>query len=376
MVELSLKHGNTEESAYGYVTHAITLVAVMRDYRAAHAFDRLALDVNQRFDDLKARAKVNHMFSCYIGFWRRPISECFAYSREAYNAGLESGDFVYAAYGCFHESWHALFKGWELERFNRYYGEKLGFLERIKNRSFYDAHQLMLHWGLGLQGRTLERGSLSSAQFDENLYLERYRNVEFFTTFYLIAKLNLLYTLGDYSGARTTARRAEQVALGVRGMIWDAWFCFYHALARTAGDPGCDNNSLSPEVLHKLDLLIDQMGLWAENSPCNFAHQHHLLQAERARIDGHTVDAIENYEAAVAGAADAGFIHHQALAKELYARFWLARGNKLLASDNPFGHQSIRSGTLVARAAGEGRCGAKMMKHELVDKNGDRKIIT
>ncbi len=94
MVELSLEHGNTEESAYGYITHAITLGAVLGDYAAAYEFGRLALEVNRRFDDIGGRAKVNHMFSCYIGFWRRPIAESFPYSREAYRAGLESGDLV------------------------------------------------------------------------------------------------------------------------------------------------------------------------------------------------------------------------------------------------------------------------------------------
>ncbi|MEA3278269.1 MAG: AAA family ATPase [Pseudomonadota bacterium] len=330
MVELSLEHGNTEESAYGYVTHAITLGAILRDYAAAYEFGRLALAVNHRFDDLRARAKVNHMFSCYIGFWRRPIAESFPYSRAAYSAGLESGDFVYAAYGCFHESWHALFSGWELERFQQHYGEKLGFLERVRNRSFYDAHQLMLHWGLSLQGRTRELGGLSDEQFDESTYLERYRQVDFFTAFHHIAKLSLLYTFGDYAGARAMARRSQRVSLGVRGMIWDAWLCFYHALTLTAS--GQDSRTgLTKAERCKLDELTDRMGLWARNGPQNFAHQHRLLQAERARIDGRPADAIEHYEAAVSGATEAGFIQHQALAKERYAEFWLARGTTRLA---------------------------------------------
>ena len=38
MVRLSLVHGNVEESAYGYVTHAITVGPVRGDYQAAYAF--------------------------------------------------------------------------------------------------------------------------------------------------------------------------------------------------------------------------------------------------------------------------------------------------------------------------------------------------
>jgi predicted ATPase len=134
MVLLSLQHGNAPESAYGYATHAITLGALMRDYPGAYEFGRLALEVNRHFDALRSRAKVNHMFSSYVGLWCRPIEDNFACSREACRAGLESGDFVYAAYGCFHESWHAMFSGMNLQRYHDEYAEKLGFLDRAGNR--------------------------------------------------------------------------------------------------------------------------------------------------------------------------------------------------------------------------------------------------
>ncbi len=38
MVRLSLVHGNVEESAYGYVTHAITVGPVRGDYQSAYEF--------------------------------------------------------------------------------------------------------------------------------------------------------------------------------------------------------------------------------------------------------------------------------------------------------------------------------------------------
>ena len=97
MVNLSLTYGNVEESAYGYITYAIEVGPRRGDFASAYAFGRLALKVNETFDDLTARAKVNHMFSCYISFWRKHIASCFPHSREAYLSGLESGDLLYGA---------------------------------------------------------------------------------------------------------------------------------------------------------------------------------------------------------------------------------------------------------------------------------------
>lgn len=329
MVSLSLKYGNSPESAYGYVTHAITLGAVKRNYSAAYAYGRLALEINRKFDDLRSRAKINHMFSCYIGFWCRPIDESFAYSREAYNTGVESGDFVYAAYGCFHESWHALFAGMNLCEYEKDYGDKLGFLERAGNRSFRDAHQLMLQWGKSIQGKTHSPGELVSVQFDESLYLSLYRESEFFVAFHHIAKLHLLYLFGDYSGARDMADQAQSVALGIRGMIWDAWLCLYRGLTITAWH--AENGTVNELEREQLRQSIELMELWAKNSPRNFAHHHRLLLAEQARLTGDVSGAIDCYEAAISAATEATFVHDQALAKERYALFWLARGNTRLA---------------------------------------------
>ena len=84
------------------------------------------------------------MFSCYIGFWREHINESFKYSRAGYEAGIESGDFTYGGYSGFHESWHALFSGMNLEKYNEEYSAKLEFLSGYQYQSIADAHQLML----------------------------------------------------------------------------------------------------------------------------------------------------------------------------------------------------------------------------------------
>ena len=206
MVNLSLTYGNVEESAYGYITYAIEVGPRRGDFASAYAFGRLALKVNETFDDLTARAKVNHMFSCYISFWRKHIASCFPHSREAYRAGLESGDFLYAAYGVFHESWHALFSGQALNEFHHHYSAYLAFMTKTKNQTFLDTHQLILHWSRAIQGRTEEPCSLTSDDFDEAFYLKTYESLAFFVSFYYVIKLHVLYLFGDFDTPRSKER--------------------------------------------------------------------------------------------------------------------------------------------------------------------------
>lgn len=269
MVRLSLQHGNTEESAYGYVTHAINIAARTADYASAYDFGLLALSVNRELDDRTARAKVNHMFSCYIGLWRDHIKECFRYSRAAYEAGIESGDFTYGGYGGFHESWHALFSGMNLDLYIEEYSVKLQFLSGYRYQSIGDAHQLMLQWGRCLQGKTEAPLSLDGDGFSESAYREAYGEVPFFIAFYYVIKLNICYLMQDYQAAMHYAEMAEKVIFGVRGMIWDALLCFNHALVLAAVFA-----SLGPDAkdaaLAKLESLLARMRVWADNAPQNF----------------------------------------------------------------------------------------------------------
>ena len=117
MVRLSLEHGNVEESAYGYVTHAITVGPARGDYRSAYEFGTLALRVNERFNDRRRRAKIHQQFHAHVNLWRRPMATCIPYAREASRSGLESGDFLYAAYGAGTEAWPAMLSTQDLARF-------------------------------------------------------------------------------------------------------------------------------------------------------------------------------------------------------------------------------------------------------------------
>lgn len=331
MVSLSLQWGNTEESAYGYVTYGAAVTIRRMDYVSSLAFGRLALAVNERFEDLGARAKVNHMFSCYIGFWRKPIATCFDYSRAAHRAGLASGDFIYAAYGVYHESWHALFDGRSLGEFFDQYRPYLEFMERTKNKSFYDAEQVILHWSLALRGRTRGPCSLDSDEFDEAGYLQTFGGVKFFASIYRIVKLQLLYLFGDYEAAARMAEAAEEVAYSTEGMIWGAWRCFYRALTLAALCPSLDSGS-RVVAARELQTLLGRLRVWAENCPENFGHRYQLVLAESASVHGDSGAAMDAYEMAIREAGEHGFVQIEAIANECCARFWLRRDNQDVAA--------------------------------------------
>jgi hypothetical protein len=74
-----------------------------------------------------------------------------------------------------------------------------------------------------------------------------------------------------------------------------------------------------------------QLEAWAEHCPENFENRAALVGAEIARIDGRAFDAMNLYEQAILSAQANGFVHNEALANELAARFYTARGFEQIA---------------------------------------------
>jgi PAS domain S-box-containing protein len=100
---------------------------------------------------------------------------------------------------------------------------------------------------------------------------------------------------------------------------------FYGALAHAAA---CDSASGDERRRH-VDTVaghLQTLELWARHCPANFENRAALVAAELARIEGRDGDATRLYEQAIRAAHENGFVHHEALALELAAHFYAARG--------------------------------------------------
>jgi predicted ATPase/transcriptional regulator of aromatic amino acid metabolism/tRNA A-37 threonylcarbamoyl transferase component Bud32 len=331
MVRLSLEHGNCEESAYGYVAFAMTVGWRLGDYEQGYEFGRLGLALNERLADLRLRARVHHRFSALVNPWRQPFATCLPHAREAVRAGLESGDFMIAAYGQFQQSWWGMHIDPDLAGFLEKYEPTVEFLVRMHATAYAEVQKMILHWAKALQGRTEAPASLSGPGFDEAQFLHTYGKKGIFGSWYVTMKLELLNTFGHVDEARAAAREWEPVAEVFTSSMWPAMFAFRHALSLCAWLPSAAADERA-EAEAKLDELAGRLRVWAHNSPENFGHLSDLAAAEIARVRGQTGAAFEHYEAALAAAQRQPSPRYRALVNELYGEFWLGRQQPDIAS--------------------------------------------
>jgi predicted ATPase/signal transduction histidine kinase len=331
LVRLSLEHGNAEESAYGYVTHAITAGPVRGNYVAAGEWGTLAIAVNARFDDRRLRAKVYQQYHAHVGPWRLPFARCVEHAKAACRSGLESGDFLYAAYGASTESWPGFAASQDLAQFVRDLEPNLSLVLQLKNPAFADALRLMMGWARALQDGTTGPITLTGPDFDEPHYVATYRDNPFFSMFHAIARLHVCYTLDDLAGAARAAAAVRATAASLTGMLWSVQFEFWNGMRLAAEFAGA-SPAQRAETLSELRAAEGSLEALAESCPENYRCFALLLKAELARTSDEPFRALEFYEQAVASADDAKHVQQQALANERCGRVWLDRGNRMVAA--------------------------------------------
>src|SRR5271166_4065236 len=131
-------------------------------------------------------------------------------------------------------------------------------------------------------------------------------------------------------GGRRCLFEGATAALDIPSCFETAEYHFYGALSRAAS---WDSAAADQRQQHfeALTAHHGQLEVWAENCSENFANRAALVGAEIARIEARVPDAEVLYEQAIRSAHENGFVHNEALANELAARFYATRGFEKIA---------------------------------------------
>src|SRR5262245_41174001 len=334
-VNLSLVHGNSDASPLNYAATALIAGPRFGHYDQGYRFGRMACDLLER------RGLTHFAARTYVGFaivvpWTRPLREGIEPSRRAFQMAKEHADPTYAALASRGLSTILLALGHPLDQFEAEAHDALEFLQRYG--FFLDRLSAPIALARTLRGRTTKFGALDDGEFAERSFEERITGQPsraFLECYYWIRKLQARFFAGDYAPAIEAAEKVEKwygtsPALSLFPLE-KAESHFYSSLCRAAR---CAPLGPDPYAEHREVLAAHEQHLraLAANCPQNFEDRAALVGAEIARLEGRLLDATELYERAIVAARANGFVHNQAIANELAARFYAARGLETIAN--------------------------------------------
>jgi PAS domain S-box-containing protein len=332
-VNLSLERGNCDASCAAYAFLGIIAGPRFGDYQAAYRFGQLGYDLVEGRGLTRFRARIYMDFGNIVLPWTKHVRAGRDLVRRAFEAANQIGDLTYASY-CGNElNTNLLAAGDPLAEVEREAERGLAFAQKARFGFVVDCIATQLGLIRTLRGLTPKFGCFDDEQFDEPRIERRFSqnpDLAFVECWYWIRKLQARFFAGDYVSATEASSRAQRLLWTSPTHFEKAEYVFYSALSHAASSDAAATEQ-GQQHIDELAAHHRQLQLWAANCPENFENRAALVGAEIARLEGRELDAERLYELAVHSARGNGFIHNEALANELAARFYAARGFEKIA---------------------------------------------
>jgi PAS domain S-box-containing protein len=334
MVNLSLEHGNSDSSCIAYLGFAMIAGPHFGNYsKTVSRFGQLAYELVERRGLKRFRPRTYSVFGNIIMPWTRHVRVCRDLIRRAFDALNEIGGHTLAAVIHHYMVDNLLASGDQLAQVQREAENGLAFARKMRHSVVIDIIATQLALIKTLRGMTPKFGCLDDGEMDE-LCMERHlsskRLLAAAASRYWIRKMQARYLAGDFAAVLDASLRVQQV-------LWISYsypeiveFYYFgalsHAVSWDSAPP--DEKQQHFDTLKAHHNLLDT---WAHNCPENFENRAALVAAEIARIEGRDLDAMRLYQQAIHSAHANGFIHNEAIAYEVAARFYAARGFEKIA---------------------------------------------
>jgi predicted ATPase/signal transduction histidine kinase/CheY-like chemotaxis protein len=332
MVSLSIKFGNTSSSTLGYVNHGLVLSNFSGDVEKGYHFGHLALNLINRFNFKEFKDKGLFLFAIWLQHRHEILYRLIPTFECLYISFRDSGDFLNAGYSisCYFDLnilCGIKINTWELEITS--YSKDLDRIKQYSAKAYLDIKQQVAQ---NLIEKESKLDYLIGTAYDEMVMVPKHIEGGDLTAlaYVYIYKLMLAYLFGKYHAGLENIDRADRYLLALSGMVPIPVFHFYAALTHLAlaTEQSIEERA---ETFTQVKIHQETIDLWAQNAPMNYLHKWYLIEAEKQRVLGNKIDAIDLYDLAIAGAKEHQFIHEEALANELATKFYLDWGKENIA---------------------------------------------
>ncbi len=342
MVQAILRQGQSDMSCIGFAAFVTSMSAMGRPYTHCYRMGKLAMTLAEQRDNKHYRINIYQYFPAFYQHWGEPLANTFSYMEKGFEIGQTGVNPLSAGYCTLLCSVNKFVQGVALDELELECERGYKFLQI----SHQPNTENMLHYGVllpvqALRGKSLHPLSFDGVSFDRRQCSAReffngdYQSPSIVLAFYSAAMIRHAYLLGDRAQWQQFSANLGLIQACLPDSPTWTESCFYVALglfreefAELEQTPEqCEANYSAGQV------HLQRFNVWAEGCEENFRHKYLLLAAESARLRGDDKTAMDLYAQAIDAAKEADYWACEALANELYARFWLAQKQRQLASN-------------------------------------------
>lgn len=322
-VYLSLTSGYTQHTPFSFSAYGIILCGTLGQIDQGYQFGMLALNIYEEIGGIKNKTKILHMVNSFIVHWKDHIRLTLDPLWECYKSGHETGDLEFAFYGLIQYSIHALFAGKELAPLEKEVATGLKSFESYKHQnSSYQMEVIRLTMVTLMEDKEDSFSTLDKAEWilrDNKLDPNTIEANKFYYHFF---NLYINFIFGRYKESIQEAKLATSYSGSMRSLAVYTFLVFLESIALLQEyDKG--NILQKRNYLSKVAKNQRKLKKWSKFSKANFLHRYHLIEAERNRVQGQILSAMDNYALASQLSKESEYINDAAVISELTGKFYL-----------------------------------------------------
>lgn len=333
MVQASLSHGQSDLACIGYVAYVTAMSAMGKPYPLCYRMGQLALTLAEQRENKYFRLTVYQYFPAFYLHWGEPLANSYGYLERGVEFGQAGINPLSAGYAALLGPVNKFVQGLALDELELACENSLKFL----HASHQPSTEAMLRYGVLLPVQALREKTLHRLSFDSTdctaseFFRGDFQTPSIPLALYSGAMIRHAYLLDDGTLWQQFSANLDVIARCLPDSPTWVDACFHTALGllRT----GFTEPSRWAANLEAVDSHLERFRVWSDGCAENFRHKYLLIAAERARVRGEEKAAMDLYAQAIDAAKDAGFPACEALANELYARFWSEQNQRQLASN-------------------------------------------
>ena len=327
-ISLLLNHFHPQYSPEFYCLLGNIYCGFAQDFEFGWELGRVGIKLMEALDLKELNCRVSRAFNIAIRIYREPLSASLDPLLETHKMGIETGDFINAGISAVARCQIAFMCGKEL---NWLKGELSTLKLALKKIDYILGFSKIEILTKAITILMEEPWAPSTDIIDQYHRVSSAEYVYHEQSHFNYQKLVLQYLFEEYEAARETVFEMINLMKTYKNSLNDPLANCYLSLALLAVC-GQVPDSEKEEILTQVDDNQETLERLARCAPSNFLHKHHLVQAERMRVlDGEPDTIMHHYDRAIALARESGFIHEEALANELAARYLLNQGQNAAA---------------------------------------------
>ena len=330
-IDLSVQYGNAAVSPFAYSLYSLLLCGTLGDIEQGYEFGQLALRLVSKLNAKEIEAKTRHLVYAAVQHWKEHAKNTLEPFLSVFSSGVETGDLEYAGYAVMVWSHYSFFVGKQLTQLEREIATYADAIQKISQETALNNTKICWQAVLNMMGKNHNPCQLKGEVYDEEqrLPLHQQTNDQLAIHYLYLQKLALYYGFENYSEALKIIPTIEGSFGASTGQLTVVIFYLYDSLVRLAiySDSYLEQQS----ILKRVQANQEKMQQWAHYAPINHLHKYYLVEAERYRVLGEKIAAMEMYDKAIALAKENEYINEEALAYELAAKFYLSWGKQTIA---------------------------------------------